>query len=179
MVVSIATEQTNVMLLQGMLSRTRHPSVRLRGDIVTYAEKVMYLGVAATERMKFSDYLAFLSEKIARILVGLRRVLRKDWAALFGSVVWNSLCRWEYGRAEMNRCLRQVLHACVPVCRTMSTEAILVLMGVLPWDLKVLCRSALFRLLKCLGIRDWNLITGEEVHVIGIKARKQLVYGPA
>lgn len=190
--VSLAREKTNIMLLKGRLSRTRHPSVRLRGGVITYSEKVKYLGITVTERMGFREHLAGISEGISRNLGGLRRVMRKEWglgrgalrvlygglfmpAALFGSMVWESLCRLETGRVVLLRAQRRVLYACLPVCRTVSTEAMIVLMGVLPWDLEVSCRNLLYKATHGIALVEGDLVRADELRGLGVEARKRIV----
>ena len=52
--------------------------------------------------------------------------------------LWCDVLRFAYARELVNRCQRSVLYGCMVFCRTVSTDAMQVLMGELPWDLEFL-----------------------------------------
>ena len=52
---------------------------------------------------------------------------------MYGVSVWNEVLEKGYGRRTLESCERVALHGCLKVCRTVSTEAMEVLMGELPW----------------------------------------------
>ena len=55
---------------------------------------------------------------------------------MYGSSVWCESMRFKNARDSMDRCQRIVLYACLNVCKTVSTDAMQVLMGEFPWDLE-------------------------------------------
>lgn len=55
---------------------------------------------------------------------------------MYGSNVWCEYMKSKFARAIMNRCQRIVLYVCLNVCKTVSTDRVQVLMGVMPWDMK-------------------------------------------
>lgn len=56
------------------------------------------------------------------------------------------------GRAKVLACQRVALLACMPVCRTVSTEALQVLLGATPLDLEVVRRAIAYRIKKGLPL---------------------------
>jgi len=102
----------------------------------------------------------------------LRRVLRSEWGlrkkavrvlykglfstcVMYGASVWCGMMRFGYARDMMNRCQRVVLCACLNVCRTVSTAAMQVLMGGLPWDLECMRRSVRFKMKRDYSVNEW------------------------
>lgn len=174
--VEVARDKSVTMLLKGKLSANRHPSVKLGEVGLSYCTQVKYLGITMGERMTFTPHLVRLREKLAGVAGHVRRVLRTDWGlsrravrtmysglflacASYGAPVWYRTVLKSEGYAKVLSCQRVVLLACLPVCRTVSTEALQVLMGAAPLDLEVI-RSALsfklkrgMRLLPC----DWSI----------------------
>ncbi|GLV44550.1 hypothetical protein CBL_12103 [Carabus blaptoides fortunei] len=147
--VSVSWEKTSMMLMKGRLSARREPSVRVREWGVRYAREVKNLGVTMGERMNFKPHLREIRMKVARTIGCLRRVLRKEWGlgrravkviykgvfvacVTFAAGVWYDVCRYGNARDVISASQRLVLYACVRACRTVSTDAMRVLMGVWP-----------------------------------------------
>ena len=81
---------------------------------------------------------------------------------MYGASVWYEVCKQKGMRDELIRCQRIVLYGCLRVCRTVSTEAMQVLLGSLPWDLECLRRAALYRVKKGLPLGDNALVENQE-----------------
>jgi len=64
--------------------------------------------------------------------------------------------QYEYVRSLINKCQRVAMCACLNVCRTVSTDAMQVLMGELPWNLECIKRGMKFELKN--GISMGNVI---------------------
>ena len=74
--------------------------------------------------------------------------------------------RYKYARNIMNRGPRIVLYVCLNVCKTVSTDAMQVLMGLLPWDLKCM-RTGLIRMI----VNGWSICENELVNVDELNGR--------
>ena len=74
--------------------------------------------------------------------------------------------RSKYARDSMNRCQKIVLYACLNVSKTVSTDAMQVLMGVLPWDLECV-RTGLIRMI----VNGWSICENELVNVDELNGR--------
>ncbi|KAK9747043.1 hypothetical protein QE152_g5685 [Popillia japonica] len=121
-----------------------------------------------------------MREKITRVAGSMSRILRKEWGlrrratsiiyrglllpcVSYGASVWKPVLRFQYGRDLLNRCQRVALYACLSVCRTVSTDAMQILMGEAPWDLECERRAYAYMLKKGvrMGENDW--MTTDEV----------------
>ncbi|KAK9701483.1 Reverse transcriptase (RNA-dependent DNA polymerase) [Popillia japonica] len=176
--VSVFDTKTECMLLKGILSRA--PSVRMGESGMKYVKEVKYLGVSVGERMSFRPQLERMREKITRVAGSMSRILRKEWGlrrratsiiykgllfpcVSYGASVWKPVLRFQYGRDLLNRCQRVALYACLSVCRTVSTDAMQILVGEAPWDLECERKAYTYMLKKGvrMGENDW--MTTDEV----------------
>lgn len=177
--VSVSKEKTVMMLLKGTMARTRCPNVRMNDVCVKYVPCVKYLGVWMSERMNFKVHLEKLRGKTVSVMGKLRRVLRSEWGlrkkavrilykglfsacVMYGASVWYSVMKFKYARELMNRCQRTVLCGCMNVCRTVSTEALQVLMGGLPWDLECVRRGMKYKIKNGIGMNVDDIVSQEE-----------------
>lgn len=166
--VSVSWVKTNMMLLKGRLSDTRTPNVRIRGQKIKHVKKVKYLGINVAERLSFKPHLSYLREKVTNIIGGMRRVLRKDWGLgrravriiykgaivpciTYASGVWYDWMKYGYARGMISSAQRVVLNASLRVCRTVSTDAMRVLMGVWPWEEEIVRSGVRYKIKR--GIR--------------------------
>lgn len=190
--VNVSKEKTVCMLLKGRLSASRPPIVRVNGVGMKYVVVVRYLGLNIGERMSYKPHLAVLHKKTAGVVGCLRRVLRKDWGLndrtvrmifrglivpciTYGAIVWYGMAQLGYARDALNRCQRIVMYACLRVCRTVSTDALQVLMGELPWDLQVIRRGLHRKAMRGIQLTSGDLVTESECVGLSIKDRKALV----
>lgn len=172
--VSVAMEKTEMMLLKGRLSSARPPLVRVDGVSLRYVTEVRYLGVTMGERMCFAPHIGRVRDRLVGVVAQVRRFLRSDWGfsrraarlmygglfvacAAYGASVWYRTVRTVVGCRAILSCQRVVLIGSMPVCRTVSTEALQVLMGVAPLDLEVVRRGIAFlaRRGRVLPRDDW------------------------
>lgn len=55
------------------------------------------------------------------------------------------------------------MSACLSVCRTVSTEAMQVLMGSLPWELECIRRDVRYKLKNGVAMNEWDIVSNQEV----------------
>ena len=67
------------------------------------------------------------------------------------------------GQRMILTCQRIALLACVPVCRTVSTDALQVLVGAAPLDLEVIRRSIAYKIKKGLPLRTHDWLTASDL----------------
>lgn len=190
--VNVSKEKTVAMLLKGRLSVERPPGVCVNERRVKYVTSVKYLGVWMGERMSFRPHLECMRRKCVSVVGKLRRVLRSEWglrkravrmiyngmfvaSVMYGASVWYGMMRYEYARKMVNRCQRVVLSACLNVCRTVSTEAMQVLMGGLPWDLECVRRGVRYKIKNGLRMDEWDRIGEQEVREKGVSESVRLL----
>lgn len=157
--VGVSWKETCMMLLKGRLSARREPSVRVRDERVRYETSVNYLGVTIEDRMNSGPHLREIRMKVMKVVACLSRVLRAEWGLgkravrmiyrvvfvaceTYAAGEWYDVFRHKYARDAISVSQRMVLYAFVRACRTVSTKAMRVLMGVLPWDMESAMRGA-------------------------------------
>lgn len=145
--VEVSKDKTVCMFLKGNLAR--RPIIQVDGLRVPFVESVKYLGVTVKEKMLFLSHLEALRQKMMNVVGTVRRVTRRDWGLnsrtirilckglfescmMYAAPVWHELVRFGYGREEINRSQRIVMLASLRVCKTVSTDAMNVLMGSAP-----------------------------------------------
>lgn len=162
------------MLLKGTL-KNRGPIVRMSGVSLRYVKQVTYLGVTIGERLNFLPHLDKVKEKMLVVVPTVRRLLTREWGltrraaltvyrglfvacATFGAPIWYSAVMKEAGKKRILSCQRVMLHGMLPVCRTVSTEAMQILAGVPPLDLEVIRMAIAFKLKRreTLSSTDWS-----------------------
>lgn len=190
--VSVSESKTVVMLVKGSMSGTRKPRVLVNGKRLKYVQSVKYLGVWVSERMNFKLHLENLRSKCMNVIGKIRRVLKKEWglrkramnvlykglisaSVMYGARVWYELMRYEYARVLINRCQRVAMSACLNVCRTVSTEAMQVLMGGLPWDLECVRRGVKYKIRNGISMSEYDVVKDSEICGKDVNECMQLV----
>lgn len=193
--VEVSEGKTVCMILKGgmnMLNRRVKIDVNRNVKSLKFVEKVKYLGVWMGVNMDYKVHVKGMRARVNGIMGKFRRVLRKDWgmkkgvlsvivkgmvepAIMYASSVWYELMELKCMREELNRCQRIVLYACTRVCRTVSTEAMQVIAGSLPWDLECMRRADLYKLRKGLPMNERDFVNDEEMEEMNMYERKELV----
>lgn len=190
--VSVSQEKTVTMLLKGKLSAGRPPIIKMGNVNLRYVTQVKYLGISMGERMTFDCHVSELRNKLTATVGQLRRVLRCEWGlskravqiiykglfvacAAYGAAVWYDVVKTVRGRSKIISCQRVMLLACLSVCRTVSTDALQVLMGVPPLDLEVMQRGINFKIKRRLELCDSDWPMPENVRDLSAKERKILL----
>lgn len=191
--VQVAYDKTVLMLLKGRLAPSRPPHVRSGGAVLRYVTEVKYLGIVVSERMKFSSHVRHITEKFSAVVGKIRRVLRYDWGlgrravrtiygglfvacATYGAPVWCGEALSVQGRNRLLACQRIALLACMPVCRTVSTDALQVLLGAAPLDLEVIRRGIAFRLKRGLPLLPNDWVSADMIATMDWGRRKELLW---
>lgn len=193
--VPVNLQKTSQMLLKGRLSASRPPIVRLDGSSIAYAKEIRYLGVTFGPNWSFGRHVAELDRKSLSTVGLLRRVLRREWGlslattlhiyrglfvpcVCYGSVVWaKALCTTGSMQASILRAQRTALYAMLCVCRTVSTVAMQVLAGELPWDLEVRRSIVMAKIRRDLELTDDDLVRYDAVQGLSKKQRRMVVRG--
>lgn len=161
----VSDSKTVMMLMKGKLALNRCPNVRLNDRMIKYVRVTKYLGIMVSERMGFKLHVESLKGKVLNAVGGLRRVLRKEWGlgrkamrviykgllmscVIYGACVWYECMNYGYGRTCVSKCERAALYACLRVCRTVSTEAMRMLMDGIPWVSEAIMRACMYKIMK-------------------------------
>lgn len=129
--------------------------------------------------MNFGVHVKGLREKVTNIVNGIKRVMRKEWdlrrrtvrviykglltACVMHGAVACKLMKYAYTRRAIEQCKRVGLYACMNVCRTVSTDAMEVLMRELPWVYEVKKRVSMFEIRKNLRVTSVDGVTAEMI----------------
>ena len=82
---------------------------------------------------------------------------------MYGASVWYECMRFRYARDELNRCMRALMYVCVRVCRTVSTDAMQVLLGWLPWDLECVRRANVYKAKRGISMNENDVVSEREI----------------
>ena len=192
--VSVALDKTVMMLLKGKLSRTRYPNVQVNGVSLRYETEVKYLGIRMSERMGFLTHLKYVRERLWNVVGQVRRVLKCEWGlsrravrtmygglfvacATYGASVWYRTASSVLGYDTIISCQRVMMLPCLNVCRTVSSEAMQVLLGVVPLDLEVMRRAIAFKLKRGIPLLQDDWLHGTDVESMGEFQRKLMLKG--
>jgi len=179
--VAVSTSKTAVMLLKGILSRSRRPMVQFAGANLPYVDNYRYLGITVSERLNYQRHIASLRDRLTGVVGALARVLRVDWGvsprdkrtiyaglmvpcALFGASVWYRLTdRGVTAKKRLIQCQRLILLGCLPVCRTVSTVALQVLAGAPPFDLAAKKLAIRYKLKRDYPLEEGDWLYGQDL----------------
>lgn len=177
--VDVSFAKTEAMMLRGRFDVERMPIITVDDERVQVKSAVKYLGVWVTPGLRFERHLRETAEKLQTVIEPLRRVLKRDWGlkrkasarwltglmtpvVMYGSAVWYEAAGTARGRALMAHTHRTALHALLRVCRTVSTEAMQVLMGSTPWDLEAHRHALRHKCRRGLPMLPADMLTDEE-----------------
>ena len=134
----------------------------MKGEPVGYVKEFRYLGVILDEKLSFIQHFRYVSEKAVKTFCMVRRAAKANWGLgskalltlykgvgeailLYGATVWAEKMRLTYADILL-RAQRTMLLAVTKGYRTVSREALTVLAGVMPIDLKALEREQLYNI---------------------------------
>lgn len=160
--VEVSAEKTIMMLMKGMFDVRTPPRINYGDGNIKYCKTVKYLGIHVGERMNFLPHLKQCSLKMRDTVQMLKRVVSVQHGlsrrsvrtiykgvftslAMYGAPIWYKTAQTSHGSRTLLSCQRIPLLASLVVCRTVSTDALQVLGGVMPWDLEAEKLSIAFR----------------------------------
>lgn len=177
--VEVSYRKTVAMMLRGNLSN-RRPVITIDGRRIACVEAVKYLGVWISEGMFFRRHLKETVARVDKLIMPLKRVLKRSWGlkrkatatwmnallkpvALYAAPVWYRTCMNNGGEQAMAQIQRIALMAVLRVCRTVSTNAMQVIAGSLPWDLEALKIAVKYKCKNNIPLLTDELITADEI----------------
>lgn len=148
----LSVGKTKIMLLKGKL-KGRQPIVKLYGESIQYAKEIRYLGVILDESLSFKPHIESACKKAISIFHKVSSISKANWGLrfreiltiykgigeailLYGAAAWAHRLDLSTYANRMIRAQRTML---IKVCkgyRTLSAEALQVLAGIQPIDLK-------------------------------------------
>ena len=155
---SLAPHKTTYMLLRGQLQRD--PVIRLDGRSIKRAKVTKYLGIHIDEKMWFHDHIRLTSTKakmaMNRIIGISNRRFQLPMGCIYtyheailtaiagyGASVWAHRLVLARPKRDIRSLQRGILLRLTGAFSTTSVEALTVVMGILPLDLKIRQRGAI------------------------------------
>lgn len=156
---SFAADKTYQLLLKGNLKSS--PQIKLNNSTIKRKESVCYLSLVLERNFSFLDHIKTVGEKAKRNFYALTRISTSTWGLSFntlktiygatylgcicyGSPVWADRSTIGAVRRKLLQSQRLALIFLCKAYRTVSTEALPVLAGVLPVDLEAQRRAAMY-----------------------------------
>jgi hypothetical protein len=156
---TFAPNKTYQLLLKGKLQVL--PRVRFNGVTVAKRSSVCYLGLLLDKHFNFIDHMKQIGEKAKKNFYALTRISNASWGLSFnnlkiiynatylgcityGSPVWADRATIGAARRILLRSQRLALIFLCKAYRTVSTEALPVLAGVIPVDLEIQRRASMY-----------------------------------
>ncbi|GBM34636.1 Putative protein in type-1 retrotransposable element R1DM, partial [Araneus ventricosus] len=130
---------------------THFPGIYLYGKRISYTNELKYLGIVFDPNQSFMIHLDRIQEKIVRLNEKLRRITRATWGlrpemvkeiylSILERIILYGVEIWYRDRVKMNAKLLQIqrypLLSITKAYRTTSNEALQILSGCVPIDLK-------------------------------------------
>ncbi|KAI5735310.1 hypothetical protein M8J77_016890 [Diaphorina citri] len=148
----LAPEKTEATLLVGR-KRCRISHINLMGTTINIKESLKYLGVILDKKLTFRPHIEYIAEKASKAANSLIRIMPRQGGAsvnkrrllnnvvestiLYASPVWGKSLQVARNRKKLEAVQRIMLLRICRTYRTVSTEALQVIAGVVPIDLLV------------------------------------------
>lgn len=182
--VEVSFAKTEALMMRGSFHAERMPVIRVGDERVAIRDRVRYLGVHVGAGLTFVPHLKATHEKLLGVIAPLKRVLRRQWGlrkratkawivglmravAMYGAPVWYEASQTSHGRRLLLKQQHLVLVSTLRVCRTVSTVAMQVLAGCLPYDIEAQRQAGRFKCKHNLPMCLRDLVTDGEAAASG------------
>ena len=149
----VAVQKTEATWFHG-LPRTKRPPtswIAVAGDRVPVGRSIKYLGLVLDDRLSFEPHFAQLTPRVEKVALSLSRILpnigglkakiRRLYAAVTGSMVLYGAPIWakedplsRQNVKALRSAQRQMAIRAIRSYRTVSSEAAIILVGMVPFD---------------------------------------------
>ena len=179
----LSTEKTVGLMMKGHFSMNRTPRIRFGVRSLKMVNHVRYLGVTFDTGMRITRHVSDITQMAFEAVAGILRVAKNYSVSysclikiyegvyraivLYGVGAWGKLVRGRH-RRKLVQGQRQVLVRITKAYRTISTNAVQVIAGVLPIDIE-LDKAIAASNLRNTGVTNWN-----GVIVAGRKCKRKL-----
>lgn len=153
-----APHKTQQLILKGNLKE--NPRIRFKNVPVSSKKSVCYLGLVLEKNFSFAEHIVRVGEKAKKNFFALSKISKSSWglgfrvlrtmykatylgSMCYGSPVWADRAALGVARRKLLQSQRVALIFLTKAYRTVSTDCLPVLAGVLPVDLEARRRAAL------------------------------------
>jgi len=161
----IAPHKTKAILVKGSFHRERMPRLMVLGRKIDFVDEHKYLGVYIDRKLSFLPHLQHLRNKIATLVVIIRKTVHEEWGLrrgaytllykclylpiiVYGAEVWYERVSHSHAKRILNSIQRKLLIVMTKACRTASTAALQVIAGCMPLELEVIQKALTTRIRK-------------------------------
>lgn len=160
------------MMVKGSMSGSRPPIIKINNQNVKYVEQHKYLGIIVDRKFTVVAYARYLRSKVTQFVIAIKRIAAERWGiktdmlkilygavALpiirYGSVLWSDAANKTLMKRNLLAVQRALLLLVSRACRTTSTVAMQVIVGVKPMNLEVV-KEALLKKAKRNLTTTWD-----------------------
>lgn len=171
---TLSQSKSEMLLVKGFLDIKRPPTIRIGSGTIRMKKEVKYLGVAFGPRLNVTPHINAITTKAKNTFHSLARIASKNWGlnyqtlstlykCIFIPVITYAAAAWQdkantHHIRKLIQAQRLALLKVAKAYRTVSTEALQVITGQIPIDLKILERGATFQIRNGIqvDIPGWN-----------------------
>lgn len=161
----VSSTKTQAILIKGSFHKYRLPNIKIHSKKIKYADEIKYLGLTIDKKLNFVSHIKTVRDKINKLTNMIGKVVNEKWGLnkriikilykcvylpiiLYGAAVWFPKIRGTQNDRNLKAIQRRLLLMMIPVCRTVSTDAMQIIAGELPLDLEIVKRAILFNVRK-------------------------------
>lgn len=160
----LSPTKTEMILFKGILDVRRPPTIKVGGLSLRFSERVQYLGVCFGLRLSVGPHVSFVCTKSKQLFYNFSQIAKANWGircnelislymGLFIPIITYAAAGWvDRLNAQLKKKLlaiqRQILISVNKAYRTISADALNVIVGSPPINLLLSERMAIYNLRK-------------------------------
>jgi hypothetical protein len=160
-------EKSKVMLMTRRISKEqKEVEVYMNNNAIPQVQTVKYLGIIFDCKLFFREHINYVADKCTKLIFQLAKSAKLNWGSshktlqtiylggiqpllTYGAPIWIKSMRKENYKARLLRVLRLTNVKMAKAYGTVSHEALCVLAGMMPIDIKIEEDAQLYQLTKC------------------------------
>jgi ribonuclease HI len=128
--------------------------IYVNNTIIKQEQTIKYLGIIIDSKLTFRDHINYIEEKCLKLIFSLSRSAKITWGLkqealktiytggilplmLYGAPVWNSVLKRQCYKAKLIRIQRLINLRMAKAYRTVSNEALCIINGITPINIKI------------------------------------------
>jgi len=190
------------LYLAGKGRKKKDTEIYVNNKKLQQVNRIKYLGITFDSKMTFRDHINYIEEKCTKLIFTLAKSAKLTWGLkhkalntiytggilpliLYGAPVWKSVMNRACYKAKIVRIQRLINIRIAKAYRTVSNEALCVITGIMPINLKIMETARYYEITKRKGsqynsemeVKNWtrpakyvNIIEGQEERTHSIYA---------
>ncbi|KAK2577889.1 hypothetical protein KPH14_000689 [Odynerus spinipes] len=186
----LSAEKIEMLLVKGSLVRERPPVINVYGKSIRMKDSIRYLGIHLDAKLRIDTHVENVTSGCGVMFNSLARVAKSNWGlghkamstlykGLFVPITTYAAAGWadlleESHRRKLPSVQRHALLRVTKAYRTVSTDAIPVIAGVLPIDLAITERALQYKIRRSINFEFEGLAFQEDEAATGSRTRSLL-----